>query len=352
VFSYQSLFVLPAFFAALALQLPKGPVLNKIRFIVFKLWKQLLFLFVVVVGLVGYFLIRKVERGINWNAGPSNEFLFDLSKADFNYSIQFLINNIKWIILSTLTPIPYQWHTLGFITAIMIGGLILIGCVRIYKNPETKSLGLYFLIVGVIWMALVLMQKITLSPTRHSLFLVPMLLVILGFGLQQVVKWLRSEYWLGGLILFWEITFCISIPEYIKTRADVVPTEKIALLAEKYKVEALAGFESTHNFLLMPSQLPNLMISLDREDVFLLPPPFQPALPNPVNRILFMSTRSELNKIRPKLANLFMPVFNPLDTSTYRVLYQEQTTSTTEVEYYPLTQNGTNACYITIVEVR
>lgn len=125
-----------------------------------------------------------LSRGTNWNVGPDNMFLFSIPDGTLilkiKYIIVFFMRNI--IIMIKSFYVSNSGTSWVYIIASIISLFIVIGFVKLYKS-DNKKIFIYICINGAIFLTLILMGKLALSPTRHSLVGVPLYLLMFGKGL-------------------------------------------------------------------------------------------------------------------------------------------------------------------------
>ena len=134
------------------------------------------------------FLRGKSGAGINWNAGPSGEYLFYINKAggliqNALYTFQFFFKNGLQVVQSNLSFT--ESHSVGTTIFYLLTLVTMsIGLFSLLTSMDKIKiqLGRFFILVAFSWIALVILGKITFGPTRHSLILLPIMIILIAEG--------------------------------------------------------------------------------------------------------------------------------------------------------------------------
>lgn len=136
------------------------------------------------------YITVKGFTAINWNAGMNGEFAFEWTalRSEPLYFVRFFLGNAVIVTGNLLAFLP-EWHALRNVLDPLVSLACLVGLIRLVRarTPERRALGLGIAAFAAMWVVLVLARKLTLGPTRHSLILLPLLLLCL------------SECWFGAL---------------------------------------------------------------------------------------------------------------------------------------------------------
>ncbi len=359
VFQFQVLFVLPALVLVVWGLVPITTIIGKVRWLTRHLWFQIGLLGGTVLTLFVFFLRSKAAKGINWNAGPDSAFLFTLPDGLWDklvYTITFWVTNTKWILLSILTPIPYEWADglVGSLVAGLLSMLIAFGAYHgWYGGAVRRRLVLFAGLVLLTWVLMVFGQLVTYSPTRHSLIYGPVLWVLMSFGLDCLARQVYGWLWPSCVTLTVLMVTALGLGHYKETRNNQFDPLQIQRLIQDHQSNAVMAYDWSSSVLLMRANIPKIPIVIINDgqpNLNLIRPPFGPVLRKPIRRLLCISERLSLTGLKAGQKVLMRPLF-PLDQpSQYKVLYQQELTSRTQIEFYPLTLNGTNARYITVLE--
>lgn len=216
-------------------------------------------------------LIRKGLAGVyGWNKGPHGEFFFTLDGLNgpleiIAYIVKFFTINSYYAFQSTVSFIPETSPWLTITTA----GLLLLAAMGtvsfVFSKQSIKHyFALFFGVLAIVWISLIVTQRLTLSPTRHHLILLPGLIMAISEGavvfaalLAKAFKSLSCEtaktalnLGLSAVIL---LLFTTSAPAVIAKRQDAFQEEEIINVLKKYNVDALVTTVSAQQPELMKS---------------------------------------------------------------------------------------------------
>lgn len=145
------------------------------------------------------------SRGINWNAGPHGEFIvqgngWQERGIDFIRLISSYSAENVYAITSAIE--------LDHFGAQLFGGIILILCLLgvMYlclraKEERYRFILLFTSIYFLAYFGLVILGKLTFSPTRHLLYFLPMVVVLLGYGIIFTISYGSRRYQSGMQML-------------------------------------------------------------------------------------------------------------------------------------------------------
>lgn len=201
-------------------------LLNK--FLDFKFYLRYFFL-VNSTALIAYSIVGNIlgfsARGANWNAGPNGEFL--VQENSFFEKLQEFINLIVsqtpenlYSIVSGIELSNSSAYLLGLILNIFL----IFGILYLWKKREehsSKVILILFFVYAFIYFTFIFFGKLTFSPTRHFLFYLPIVAILLGYGVLGIKnKFLITTLKIGfiGYCVFALISF---IP-FSKNRIDKV----------------------------------------------------------------------------------------------------------------------------------
>ena len=160
-------------------------------------------------GLI-YLLVGNIfgmsNRAINWNAGPNGEFIVQ-GNGLHERAIDFirLITSYSAENLYAIT----SGIELDHYGAQLFGGLVLILCVLGFlylclraKNDRYRFILLFISIYLTVYFSLVFLGKLTFSPTRHLLYFLPLVVLLLGYGIIFLLNYISQRFQWGIQILF------------------------------------------------------------------------------------------------------------------------------------------------------
>jgi hypothetical protein len=196
--------------------------------------KRILFkrsiLSVVIVGLIVapvYILFiskHSNHASTQWYQGANSEYLFSITGfngviAQLGYTAHFFLFNTAEVFFNNCTFYSGNNAYANFLlhtTLLLFLFFFIFGLLKMYKNTEIaqKYLGMFFFVVIIIWLSFVLLGKLTLSPTRHSLILLPVFCAAAHFGICAFMRILSNH---RLFVLFIYLTTCIIIFTFAKS---------------------------------------------------------------------------------------------------------------------------------------
>ncbi len=341
---YQVIFILPVVFLLLLIENRRNFKANIIKLIIVSvpsLFTTILLYFLV--------LRRLTNAGVMWNAGPNNEFLYSIHGMNFisalKYSFSFFINN-SFLTFESLIGFGNQSLVLNKIITFFYLICLIVGLFSMFFS--TSKLKRYFiymtLITGSFFFILILINKLTLSPTRHSLIYLSFIAIILPHGfisILNIIKLLSLKVKNAVILIFCSCIFCIFLFQFssIKdSRIDKFNTSEIEMLIKKYKITDIYSLNWTWNLLFMNFIKSSYSHELNNTSLH-----FYPKQISTNNNILIISHR-EIDSTT--IANDFYA--KQVDLNKYKILYKKEVRSSTEICFSNLTKNGTNGLYVFI----
>tara|TARA_B100000575_G_scaffold279920_1_gene268804 strand:+ start:3349 stop:5082 length:1734 start_codon:yes stop_codon:yes gene_type:complete len=176
--NYQVLFLIPAFYIGLIISFRFSPSAILSNLFYFALVNLSLVLLI-------YFLFLQ-ERlswnpGVHWNAGRNQEYLF-VGECGYTNLICFIIF-FKENILTVLKAILSFTEISSITSNLYLIFLLLLSTTGFfYLLYMKKNIFYFFLLCLITWLFLIYFQKVTLSPSRHSLYLVVIISYLSVYG--------------------------------------------------------------------------------------------------------------------------------------------------------------------------
>ncbi len=258
--SYQTFFFLPGFFLAYLVSmrqnLGKGIIVISIAGTITAIGTAAIYML---------FLRYRLELnpGVHWNVGSNQEFLFSSGSwgpgwfERLYYLISFFLENI-WISLYGILGFTESFGAISRLYVFLMAFLIVSGLIYSWKNESLRSILALTLTTSVVWLILVINQKLTLSPTRHSLVLVVPSILFGSLGLAMVTEVAGKVFtralavvplFFASLVLFGFLTGFNSIKD---ARQDPLLTTDIPDLLLRYDISHIASFGMTLNLEFQP----------------------------------------------------------------------------------------------------
>ena len=131
-------------------------------------------------------ITRFSSRGINWNVGPNSAYAVT-AESYFTRIVQLvrilIVNspeNFSYIILGFEPDRPY---TLIFgLLLVIIFALGLLYLAKEYKRDRNRFLPPFIFSYLAIYCIFIYLGKLTYSPTRHFIYFLPTILIVMGYG--------------------------------------------------------------------------------------------------------------------------------------------------------------------------
>lgn len=347
---YQFLFFLPGFYLGLIFH---GSTLKDKRYLFKSIGVSIaaflsvlpIYSFMSKTGLLG--------RGVNWNAGVSGEYLFSIIpfQSIFEpiiYILKFFINNTYVVIQSNFTMgYGFLNHPAYFISLLLF---MILGLFNVFK--KSKPFFIFIMTTKLVWMGLVILRILTLSPTRHSLILFPLQVVLLLFGLDLLFDFMRRNslsflaYFKIIILTVLYTGFFASIIEVYESRIDPFNESKIDSLVQSFQVDHILSYGWTWNLHFM--DYPKLYLM----DIGI----YGKMNDTQSDTIAFIGHRD------PMASDAFTYVvesLNQLDGQSYStniedyiLIYSEEIKSDVEIDSVNYTKNGTNGYYFYVFKIK
>ena len=360
---YQILFLLPAFYLTLGLDLWHREKNRRLSLSAALLCSGLLGL--LLLGPLYFFFLRHHTAGvIAWNAGPAGEFLFPWDPAlpltgRLLSAIRFLFKNFYWVFASNLSAVPEKsWAfmpLLDFLLVLFAAGAVRLAATRRHRK---KMLGIFILLVGLTWLALVLTRRLTLSPTRHSLVLLPFMAILIaeGWNYAWIQRLFPKAARLGPAITagIWLLFFALYFPSVIAQRQDPFQRDDILPVLEEFGVDTLLASDWTWNI--------GAMQGFEKYNLFEegMPPVWRKAGNPPYSTLAYLSHRTPLTErefIRVKdIHNQYYFLMRRMNLllfkhwQDYALIYRREIKSDSEVDFLNKTKNGSNNLYFYVLK--
>lgn len=256
---YQVLFFLPAFYIAILL----GSKNENITLKAIKLLPALLINLLSVILIYFIFLKERLAMnpGVHWNAGPNGEFLYqpeanNILEGLFYTFEFFFINSFK--VLYGILGFTSELNGFSVFYVALVLLISVIGFYNLVKRKNFRRLSIFILISILTWIFLIVIQKLTFSPTRHSLALLPVVIVLVSSGIYLISSMLGKKLKNFKLILS-SVILGISLSQYFfnfdeirESRRDGFQLVNIESLIKENNVKYIAAYGHTTNLNFFP----------------------------------------------------------------------------------------------------
>lgn len=253
---YQLVVFLPAFFLCLLYKYKDQ-------------WKGELKHIVVIAIIFGilfmpiFFLKVSGVQAIHWNAGPNNEFVAPEKISELPL---FFVEN-GFIVFMNLASFTYEFSGWLIVLNMFLLVCMFAGGYSLWrnKNKYQKWIGLFVLASFLTWIVLIMLHKIALSPTRHSLILLPFLIITIPEGFMYLAEKIKirsiKEWGTPVVSIAIVILFLSSMSEIVNNRQDVIKESEVLEQIEGIDIVLEDGMSL--NLHLMPSV--KQMFTYDKE---------------------------------------------------------------------------------------
>jgi len=218
--------------------------------------------------LIWPYLKGSTDRGITWNAGPNHEFVLNVNWENGFYSafsdiVNFLIVRTPEVLEAILSPVAYyipESQLIGWLIFVLSA----LGMISMFlsKNHRKNTLAIFLLLSIVTWIVLLVLQILPLSPTRHSMVLGILAIILFVEGFFAFVKFFKilSKYNIGGMqiitlifVFSWIALFVNTVNFAFDNRTDTFNEKELLQRLDNDNVDVITVFDSTKQLYLMPS---------------------------------------------------------------------------------------------------
>ncbi len=256
---YQIFFFLPAFYIAILLSSKNGNILV----IAIKLLPALLINLLSVILIYFIFLKERLAMnpGVHWNAGPNGEFLYQPNANNILESISytsefFFINSFK--VLFGILGFTSELNGFSVFYVALVLLISVIGFFDLVRQKNFRKLSIFVLVSILTWIFLIVIQKLTFSPTRHSLALLPVVLILVSSGIHLIssifdMKFKNFKLIFASIIVGISLSFYfLNFDEIRESRRDGFQLVNIKSLIKENNVEYIAAYGHTTNLNFFP----------------------------------------------------------------------------------------------------
>lgn len=322
------------------------------------------------------------NRGLSdWNKGWNLEFFFQWPTGQswwdgLKYTIVFFAKNV---FLVYQTNFGFFDQSTGLfpvvIMMLMILAFIGVGALVFSRSAAERGLGMFFMFLSWGWIILIVLQKVTLSPTRHYLVFLPVMAVSAARGLTVLTKGFINGVRLPGRIFFVQAVTAViimtvslfSFPRFFRERRDPFSEKSIARLLADYQPDAIIEGFITPQIMMMKSvrdyyggffdhgfsdyrlitdgQRPYRRVAWISHRRRLTPESYAVARAH-INNYLAFSNPRRARKGRPVLP------FLKSRYSDFRIIFMEEKDSDVQIDFLKTREidNGTNGYYVYVLE--
>jgi hypothetical protein len=376
---YQSIIFLPGFYLSLL-------YLCNFKFkIFFKKWLPCLIINTIGFLIIYFHYLNRIST-VHWNAGVNSEFLFDHNV--FSQSLYYILNYIFTFftknLFLTLQSIVSFTDLQGYFSKIYTSLIIFFSIFSFFffdkKKKEIASVFIFILATFGFWFILIILQKITLSPTRHSLFILIPISFLASYGFYLFIRKIKLNYengkakflcyiFLFGLLIIYVNNFFIER----HNRLDPFQNIKYEEILKKHKVSSIVTYDFPPSQFYFPYINKNFIHKVGPSNSVIY---YKKNNDLKDQSIAFVGTRNtfadstyEYNYYRGIINFIYSKSFKDYNykkdyykdsqilkdnniKKDLELIYEYNFKSSTEVDYGNLTKNGSNNLLIKIFRIK
>ena len=324
-------------------------------------FKKCLFSFVLfLIILAPFFLIfiaPKSSSGITgWNCGPNQEFLFSTKNVTsfidyILYTTKFYTSN-SLVMLISMIGIETKIISINFIVSLILLFFVFMGVLFAFRStkPVFNYVAIFTSVLFCVFGFLIIIQKLTLSPTRHYMLLIPVFIITICICIEKIKFILKFNTLPLVLSFLFTISFFLGFANKLNSRKNLFLNNKLEKILQDYKPNLLlTDINSFHNVYL---KLYKTNSNIECDSIISKKisnnsweSTFYKIKKNDFdkNRLIFISNFSlPSNNSLLKLENIF--------NVKLKLIYRYQKTNSEEIDFSNKTKNGTNNMYINIYD--
>ena len=196
-----------------------------------------------------------LDRSTNWNVGPNNCFLFSLPSKDIIINIEYIIrffgNNLYSLYKNFF--VSNRSDVLSHVLIIFFIVLSILGFISLHRNRKYFKLRIFMDVNLILILGMIVLGKLTLSPSRHMMIVIPFLISYISMGLFCVLNFCKEKYtWIVPIsILVVMICFFKGYFDEFNKRKMVLNEETIEIIVKEYNVDYICSYGYWFNLNLM-----------------------------------------------------------------------------------------------------
>lgn len=290
--------------------------------------------------------------GFSWNVGNKHQFKLVYSHAGILGIYDVIVYIIKNLVICIRTFFVYKSSNV-FTSAIAILIFIISVVGFLYTNMKKKEwkYTLFFDIVIFVYLFLVISQKLILSPSRHNMVLIPIILFYFMYGMYAISqkKVIIGKIVTSAFVVMISGIFLVTWKEEYHNRENPINTKYFTKLVNKYQPISISsiywGIFST-NYLNIPGYWDY------KTDVRTLA-----KVDNTKHNVLLIYDiqkklkQKDIDNLLENMKKFDIPV-EYKDSKKYKILYKLERKNITEIEYaYAQFTNYPNSFYCYVIEM-
>ncbi len=210
-------------------------------------------------ALYHYFLYLWAGAGVSWNAGPRHEYLFTVPSgaglaATAAYAARFFVSNTVATITAMTAVVP-DTSPLATGLGLLSTALAVIGIRSMWRSRTVVDRSVVVLsgTLVIIWVGLIGVRALTLSPTRHALIWLPFLALFIARALSAIGSVRVGTVASAASAVLLVTTYRSAMPAVMADRANPLREPEIVALADSTHADLIVTFACTDDLELMAS---------------------------------------------------------------------------------------------------
>ncbi|MBQ6786619.1 MAG: hypothetical protein IJO85_02725 [Lachnospiraceae bacterium] len=201
-------------------------------------------------NLLSFFSSGMSARGLNWNTGIQGQYIYDITLLEnwgsiVNYTIEFFVSNViqcyKYLLL------PCKYDTIATFFAIILVVFSLVGLIGLHKgNRIQRDIGHFIDVVLGLYLVFLIKGILTLSPSRHLLVMVPIMLICICGGFIVLLNKLANIKYCDLLCYLYYIViiglFILELPNQINIRTNRFSEKYFEDILNEYKPDIVITY--------------------------------------------------------------------------------------------------------------
>lgn len=293
-------------------------------------------------------LSEKLGRGTNsWNQGAQSEYLFNVEKllnGDFFYIFEFFVGNLFTQAKAFVGPVAAD-SLLSSAFAFLILFMTFLGFVFLFiKKRDSFYFSVFTLLIYVV---LVVAGKLTMGPTRHSLFLLGFATLIGPFGFWVFYNKAFSKKPAIGrfAVLFFVFSsmaiFITGYDDVMAKRKMKFYPERIERLVKSFDVKYIISYGWTGQISIMEKDLNYTKLSGGSRHALR-----QTNITTTEDNVMLLTHRESWSSNKMEYLKRYAP---EVVSSGYEVVHTVKDTSDSEIGFGSYTKNGSNSFIVHII---
>lgn len=170
-------------------------------------------------------------------------------KNPFVDGISYLFSRVFIVIKNCVSFLSYESPIANAVTALVIV-VIGFGLISLKKTPNRlyRLWGLFAAMVIGSWIVLNILNIMPLSPTRHTLFFLPCLCLLIVIGIEEICsRWRFLNWFFLGYFTLSMTFFLVNLPSFFLSRQDPINEDELREIARSNQVQGILGYMWTVN---------------------------------------------------------------------------------------------------------